>query len=407
MDPPPTAMIYDQSIAWNKERDVVESHPRAGYVVNQLEGYRAFEPAPLPPEPALSYDNDLISLLADANARVGRLDALANALPDAELFLAMYVRQEALLSSRIEGTECTLDDIIASDLAPDGPANLDVREVVNYVAALDHGIARLGVLPLSNRLLREVHAELLRTGRGSEKTPGEFRRTQNWIGSPGCTLTEATFVPPPVHVMHTALSDPEKFLHSSELPVLVVAGLAHVQFETIHPFLDGNGLTGRLLISLLLHERGLLTKPLLYLSTYLKHEQRTYFRLLTTVRAEGAWEAWMKFFLRGVAESATNAALTATRIHELRDADRYRLIERNANKLDFALLDSLYRQPIVNEAWVERELDVTPTTAGKVLNRLEEAGILREITGFKRNRRYRHDRYIDIFEALSLPETVS
>lgn len=376
----------------------MKSHPRAGHLVTQLEGYEAFEPTSLPPTPPIAYDDRLVRLLSDADQRVGRLDALATALPDADLFLAMYVRQEALLSSRIEGTECTLDDIIASDLSPSGPTSLDVGEVVNYVAALGHGIARLATLPLSNRLLREVHEVLLRTGRGSDKTPGEFRRTQNWIGQPGCTLAEANFVPPPVHVMNEALSDLEKFLHATDLPVLIVAGLAHAQFETIHPFLDGNGRSGRLLVSLLLHERTTLTKPVLYLSTYLKQHQQSYFRYLTAVREDGDWEGWLTFFLTGVSDAAAHAAATATRIHQIRERDRRRLLDAGGQKHELALLDRLYTQPIVNSAWVERELGVATATANKVLTRIEAAGILRESTGFKRNRLFRYDEYIDVFD---------
>ena len=367
----------------------MKSNPRAGHLVAQLEGYVAFQPADLPPQPAVAYDNALVRLLSEADQRVGRLDALANSLPDAGLFLAMYVRQEALLSSRIEGTECTLDDIIASGLAPAASMSLDVSEVVNYVAALDHGMARLATLPLSNRLLREVHRVLLRTGRGSDKTPGEFRRTQNWIGPPGCTLAEARFVPPPVHVMKECLGALESFLHSSDLPVLIVAGLAHAQFETIHPFLDGNGRTGRLLISLLLHERGTLTKPVLYLSAYLKQHQSEYFRRLTAVREEGDWEGWLRFFLAGLSESAAHAAASAARVHELREHHRQQLLAAGGQRHDLVLLDHLYGQPIVNGAWVERELDVAKATAHKLLARLVEVGILRETTGFKRNRLFR------------------
>lgn len=377
---------------------VVKANPRAGHLVSQLEGYTAFEPTALPPEPPIAYDAELVSQLSVASAALGRLDGLANTLPDVGLFLAMYTRQEALLSSRIEGTECTLDDIIAHDLSPEAPASLDVGEVVNYVAALDHGIARLPDLPLSNRLIREVHGVLLRSGRGSDKTPGEFRRTQNWIGPQGCTLATASFVPPPVHVMREALGDLEKFLHASDLPVLVVAGLAHAQFETIHPFLDGNGRSGRLLISLLLHDRKVLSRPVLFLSTYLKQHQSEYFRHLTAIRAEGDWENWLKFFLRGVAESAANASATAERIRNLRESHRTRLVAAGGQALDMILLDKLYGQPIINGPWVERELGIAKSTVSKLLGRLADTGIVRETTGFKRNRVFRYDEYIDAFE---------
>lgn len=379
----------------------VKSHPRSGHLVTQLEGYRAFHPVQLPPSPPIRYDDDLIRRLSEADQSVGRLDALASALPDADLFLAMYVRQEALLSSRIEGTECSLDEIIVSDLSHTAPNSIDVGEVVNYVAALHHGITRLSTLPLSNRLIREMHGVLLRSGRGSDKTPGEFRRTQNWIGRPGCTLSEASFVPPPVHVMNDSLSDLERFIQLSDLPVLITAGLVHAQFETIHPFLDGNGRSGRLLVSLMLHERKVLNKPILHLSTFLKQNQSEYFRWLTAVREDGGWEGWLRFFLAGVADSAVVAATTATRIHQIRERDRQRLIDAGGQRYDLALLDRLYGQPIVNGAWVEREIDVAKATANKILARLEDAGILRETTGFKRNRQFRYDEYIDVFESLA------
>jgi len=379
----------------------VRAHPRAGHVVKQLEGYRAFEPLPLPPTPPIVYDDDLVRRLSEADQHVGRLDALSNALPDAELFLAMHVRHEALLSSRIEGTQCTLDDVIASDLSPDDPTSLDVGEVVNYVAAMRHGVARLATLPLSNRLLREVHEVLLRTGRGAEKTPGEFRRTQNWIGPPGCTLAEASFVPPPVHVMNDSLHQLETFLHSGDLPVLVMAGLAHAQFETIHPFLDGNGRVGRLLVSLYLHQRSILTKPVLHLSAYLEAHQRDYFTWLTAVRQDGDWEGWLRFFLSAVSASAASAATTATLINQMRDRDRQRLLGAGGQRNELALLDRLYGQPIVNSVWVERELGVAKATAHKLLARMEAVGILRESTGFKRNRLFRYDEYVDAFNALA------
>jgi Fic family protein len=379
----------------------MESHPRAGRLVQQLEGYRAFEPADLPPDPPITLDNELWGLLSAADVTVGRLDGLARTLPDADLFLAMYVRQEALLSSQIEGTECTMDDILAFELLAHGAPTLDVGEVVNYVAALQHGVALLSELPLCNRLLREMHAVLLRSGRGADKSPGEFRRTQNWIGPAGCTLATASFVPPPRHVMESAMTALETFVHDSTLPVLVTAGLAHAQFETIHPFLDGNGRAGRMLISLLLHERNVLAKPVLYLSTFLKRHQARYFEHLTAVRSEGAWEQWLAFFFEGVAESARGATETATSIHQLREDDRTRTISSGAGKYDVALLDVLFRQPLVNSNWVQQHLDVTSPTANKALERLCELGILREVTGNKRNRTYRYDAYLDLFESVA------
>jgi Fic family protein len=376
----------------------VKSDLRAGRYVRQLEGYSAFEPAGLPPDPAINYTSELIGRLSLADTAVGRLDGLARTLPDAELFLAMYVRHEALLSSRIEGTECTMDDVLAFELLADGEPTLDVGEVVNYVAALKHGVERLNELPLCNRLLREVHSVLLRSGRGNDKSPGEFRRTQNWIGPGGCTLLTASFVPPPPHVMSDAMSELDKYINGAPAPLLIAAGLAHAQFETIHPFLDGNGRTGRLMIGLFLHERQVLSRPVLYLSTYLKRHQTAYFERLTAVRADGDWEGWLGFFLDGVQESATSAAVTAEAIHLLREADRAKIVAVGGVGYDIAVLDRLFSQPLVNANWVERILGVTTTTANKVLDRFCSANILRETTGNRRNRLYRYDEYINLFE---------
>ncbi len=379
----------------------MKAHPRSGTLVTQLEGYRAFEPTPLPPSPRLQFDDALLRQLVQANLALGRLDGLASNLPGADLFLSMYVRHEALVSSRIEGTQCTLDDVVAAVLSSWQEDSRDVGDVVRYVAALNHGVARLGEMPLSMRLVREMHEVLLRDGRGSEKTPGQFRRTQNWIGPAGCTLADARFVPPPVHVMKDALGDLETFLHDESLSALLVAGLAHAQFETIHPFLDGNGRTGRLLIALILHDREVLCRPILYLSAYFKEHQREYYRRLTSVREDGDWEGWMAFFLSAVTSSATHAAHTAVEITRIHSIDRELVASSGGNKHDIRLLDALYSQPIVNVAWVERELDVSKVTANRIVARLESLGILRETTGFARNRRFRYDSYLRIFEAMT------
>jgi Fic family protein len=292
-----------------------------------------------------------------------------------------------------------MDDLLSFELLPAREPTLDVTEVVNYVAALRHGIARLDDLPLCNRILRETHGVLLRTGRGSDKSPGEFRRTQNWIGPGGCTLNTATFVPPPPHVMSVSMGTLERFVHATNLPTLITAGLAHAQFETIHPFLDGNGRTGRLFISLLLHQRQTLTKPVLYLSAFLKRHQAEYFNRLTAVRETGDWEGWLAFFLAGVAESAIGAATTAEAILSLREADRERLGALKSSTNYGAILDALYGQPIVNVGWVQNIIGVSPTTANKVLDHFCAVGVLREITGSKRNRMYRYDQYVNLFES--------
>src|SRR5271170_2301786 len=290
---------------------------RAGQTVPQATGYLAYVPAPLPPEPPLSLDAETIGLLSRADQGLGALSGIATLLPNPDLFVAMYVRKEALWSSQIEGIESTLDEVLRfeeGEQPAEGKRLQDTGEVVNYVRALNHGIGRLAELPLSLRLIREIHAELMRGARGAGKAPGEFRRSQNWIGAQGAGLGNAAFVPPPVADMTNALDNFEKFLHvrsehpaEPQQPVIIECALVHAQFETIHPFLDGNGRLGRLLIALLLHERRVLPQPLLYLSRYFKAHRVEYYERLTAVRQSGDWEGWTKFFLRGVAETAVEA----------------------------------------------------------------------------------------------------
>lgn len=378
---------------------------RSGFYVRQPAGYSAFIPKALPPVPALDLGPLALGLSA-ADQAVGRLDGATSQLPDVGLFQAMYVRREALLSSQIEGTDCTLDDVLAFELEPgttDVPV-VDVQEVVNYVAALNFGLSRLPVLPLSGRLLREVHQHLLRSGRGSDRTPGEFRKTQNWIGPPGCTLAEATFVPPPVVDMSDAWSDLEKYIHATKddpvpsLPILIVCGLVHAQFETIHPFLDGNGRVGRLLITMLLCERQVLSTPVLNLSVYLRRHRTRYFEHLMAVRFDGAWEAWIAFFLQGMEETAREAANTAQALHAMRERHRSELRDAGGTTNDLALLDLLYSQPLVNAKWVTEQLRVTPPTANAIISRFETVGALREVTGKARNRMFRYDEYMHLFD---------
>lgn len=383
---------------------------RSGRSVRQPGGFSAFIPRPLPPKPDLDLSR-LLGALSAADQALGRLDGATRQLPDADLFLAMYVRREALLSSQIEGIDCTLDDVLAFELSEpvaDLPT-VDVQEVVNYIAAMNFGLSRLDELPISRRLLREVHAHLLRDGRGADKTPGEFRRTQNWIGPKGAPLAQATFVPPPVEELSRAISDLEKFIHDSadspeELPLLVVCGLVHAQFETIHPFLDGNGRIGRLLITLLLCERGALGVPVLYLSTYLRRRRTRYFELLTDVRFKGDWESWMLFFLEGVRDTAQEAAETARRVHAMREDHRRVLSAAGGGVNDLALLDRLFTQPLVNAKWVSQAVGVTPATANSILARFERTGLLREITGQARNRVFRYDQYLRLFDQIDADE---
>lgn len=377
---------------------------RAGRFVRQAEGYDAFIPAPLPPDPPVAMDRDLTRLLSEADRALGRLDGVATILPNPELFVAMYVRQEAVLSSQIEGTQSSLVDVLQFEIDSAGrELPKDVEEVVNYVSAINYGLQRLADLPLSLRLIREIHERLLVDVRGAERTPGEFRRTQNWIGPRNSTVTNATFVPPPVQEMISALDQFEKFLHDTDLPVLIHCGLAHAQFETIHPFHDGNGRIGRLLITLLLCERQVLHRPLLYLSLFLHAHRSEYYDRLMAIRRQGDWEGWLKFFLRGIEQVSQSASATARSIMSLREADRQRISERLAGRASpgIQLLDYLFEQPLVSVPVVQERLECSFATANKLVEQLEDIGILRETTGQQRNRRYRYDPYLAIFDSLA------
>ena len=367
---------------------------RAGRLIRQIEGYQAFIPSPLPPEPPPILDAEMINLLSKADRALGRLDGITSILPNPELFVAMFVRQEAVLSSQIEGTQSTLDDVLLFELDEEG-AELpkDIGEVVNYVNAMNYGLERLKELPLCLKLIKEIHERLLQGVRGGEKTPGDFRRTQNWIGPAGCTLRTANFVPPPVHEMHPALDNLERFLHDTDsFPVLVHCAVAHAQFETIHPFIDGNGRVGRLLITYLLCQREILHRPLLYLSSYLKAHRDEYYNRLMAIRLSGDWEGWIKFFLRGVFQVSQAASNTARKVLELRERHRQKVKVQ-------PLLDYLFEQPLVSIQMVEHRLGCRFVTAGKYVEQFVEAGLLRETTGFQRNRRYRFDSYLLLFES--------
>ncbi len=375
---------------------------RSGQCVKQASGYRAFVPAPLPPDPPVAMDAEVTRLLSEADRSLGRLDGIGSVLPNPNLFVAMYVRQEAVLSSQIEGTQSTLEDVLQFEIDAKGnDLPKDVEEVVNYVRAMNYGLRRLDELPLSLRLIREIHSELLEGVRGAHRTPGEFRSSQNWIGPAGATLETATFVPPSVPEMHQALDKFEKFLHDDSLPVLIQTGLAHAQFETIHPFLDGNGRVGRLLITLLLCQRKVLHQPLLYLSHYLKGHRAEYYDRLTAIRNDGNWEGWLKFFLRGVAEVSGEANKTARRIFALRDEHRVAINKDMGSSAGsgLRLLDYLYEQPMVNVRMVERHLTSSFVTASKLVDQLVKLEILRETTGGQRNRRYAYSPYLALFES--------
>ena len=363
------------------------------------ESVRAFVPAPLPPAPPLAFEGGLERSLEAAVLAVGRLDGVSTLLPDTALFLYTYVRKEAVLSSQIEGTQSSLSDLLLFEIdeAPGVPLD-DVVEVSNYVAALDHGLARLREgFPLSNRLIREIHGVLLAQGRGSSKDPGQFRRSQNWIGRsrPG----NAVFVPPPHTAVPDCMAALERFLHAEDdgLPVLVRAGLAHVQFETIHPFLDGNGRVGRLLITFLFCHAGLLREPFLYLSLYLKQNRATYYALLDRVRREGDWEAWLAFFLDGVRETAEGAVSTAQRLAAMFQDDR-RQVEPAGRRVGSALRvhEALKARPILSLPAICDATGLSFPAASSGMDLLADLGIVRELTGKRRNRLFVYDRYLAI-----------
>jgi len=380
----------------------IQPPARAGRFTAQATGYKAFIPANLPPTPPVEVDPELARLLSAADRALGRLDGVTSILPNPDLFVAMYVRHEAVLSSQIEGTQCTLEDVLEMEIDPSGTDQpKDIEEVVNYVGAMNHGIERLKEFPLSLRLIREIHQKLLEGVRGAQRDPGEFRRTQNWIGPGGCTLATATFVPPPVTEMMEALGALENFLHDdTSLPALMQIGLVHAQFETIHPFLDGNGRVGRLLITFLLGQRGILSSPLLYLSHFFKIHRAEYYDRLMAVRTDGHWEQWLKFFLRGVAQVSQSAAETARAILALQDKHRRLLTDRSGSPANaLRLLDYLYRQPLVSVRLVERELDCSFVTAGKLVEQFVDSGLLEEVTGAQRNRQFEYKPYLALFAA--------
>ena len=363
------------------------------------EAVRAFVPAPLPPKPPLRLDPAVRESLDQALLALGRLDSVSTLLPDRNLFLYSYVRKEAVLSSQIEGTQSSLSDLLLFELdeAPGVPVD-DVIEVSNHVAALEHGLKRIREgFPLSNRLIREVHQILLARGRGAERLPGEFRRSQNWIG--GSRPGNAVFVPPPADAVPECMGRLEKFLHDEpeHTPTLVKAALAHVQFETIHPFLDGNGRVGRSLITLLFCAEGVLREPLLYLSLFFKERRQRYYELLTLVRTDGDWEAWLDFFAQAVRDTAASAVETARSIAELfrGDRDHIRHIGRGSGSA-LQVHEALAERPLATVGSLVEATGLSAPTAGKALESLEQLGIVREITGRRRSRVYVYGQYLDM-----------
>jgi Fic family protein len=382
---------------------------RSGRYIRQPAGYRAFIPAPLPPEPPVMMAN-LQELLSRADRALGRLDGSVLTLPNPDLFVFMYVRKEAVLSSQIEGTQSSLQDVLAAEARIfNRERPNDVREVLNYIEALRYGLERLRELPVSVRLIREIHEHLLQGVRGGRLAPGELRSSQNWIGPAGCTLNDASFVPPPPEQIPELLSDLERFLHQQDgLPALIKVGLAHAQFETIHPFLDGNGRVGRLLITFLLCSRGILQKPVLYLSHFFKRHRQDYYDRLQAVRDRGDWEGWLAFFLQGVTEVSQQATETARRILLIREEHRNLITENmgyaagNAHRV----LEGMFERPIMAVKDVAAITGTTYPAANQLVKRLEALGLLEEITGQARNRRFRYAPYIQLFadEQTETPE---
>jgi len=380
---------------------VPEHSARAGQYIQQLTGYKAFIPQALPPKPPVQMDAAMWDLLSRADRALGRLEGSTSTLPNPDLFVFMYVRKEAVLSSQIEGTQASLMDVLEFEVqAMERGGSNDAEEVVNYVAAMNHGLDRVKQLPLSLRLIREIHKKLMSGVRGGNRNPGEFRNQQNWVGPPGSTLRDATFVPPPPQEMMAALGQLESFLHDEvPLPILLKVGLAHAQFETIHPFFDGNGRIGRLLITFLLCQKGVISRPLLYLSWYFKKKRTEYYERLQSIRDRGDWEGWLKFFLSGVEEVSHEATDTARKVIAMRETHRQQLLDnlgdRSGNAL--SLLESLFWQPIVSVQSVTEVTKLAYSNANNLIKKMQELKLLRELTSKKRNRKFAYAPYLALF----------
>lgn len=376
------------------------THNRAGKYVHQLTGYDAFIPTDLPPDPPVNMDAEMIRLLSLADRKLGRLDGVTQILPNPDLFVGMYVQKEAVLSSQIEGTQASFVDVLQVD-ADTAAKRQDVEEVVNYVKAMKYGMNRLETLPLSLRLLREIHGILLSGVRGSQRNPGDFRTSQNWIGSSGYSLATASFVPPPVAEMTSALGHLENYMYSeSDIPHLIRIALIHAQFETIHPFLDGNGRMGRLLIAFWLYQQQILKYPLLYISYYFKKNRTEYYDRLMNIRTKGDWEGWVKFFLEGVAQVADEATQSASEIMKLKEMIMEKIQKETSGKANSVLLlDLLFRMPIITINVVKDELKVSYPTAKALTEHFRKAKIIRCIDdSILRNKRYIFTEYVAILE---------
>ena len=372
---------------------------RAGHLITNLSGemaYKSFVPTPLPPKPSIELTEDMINLLIKANSQLAVLESIATRISNVELFISMYVRKEALMSSQIEGTQATLEDVL--DPMIEANTNRNVADVVNYIKATEFAIKRLHELPLCNRLIKETHAVLMEGVRGQEKSPGEFRRSQNWIGGQGSTLKNARYIPPSPDDMIEAMSDLEKYINADdELDALIRAALIHYQFETIHPFLDGNGRVGRLLITLFLMEKKVLSTPALYISYFLKKNRVEYYDRMTEVRAKGNYEQWVTFFLRALLETAVDATATIDELIALHDKNAAVISGMGrAAKNAMLVFEYLEANPIIEIRKTAEALSITFNTASSAVKRLVDAGILVQTTNASRNRTFAYEDYLSI-----------
>ena len=372
---------------------------RAGMYVDNLGGeasYLSFRPNPLPPIPEIKMDEEIVRLLIEANKQLVKLDMASQFISNADLFISMYVRKEALISSQIEGTQCTLDDVLDPEVEMN--ANLDVSDVINYVKATQYAIKRLDKLPLCCRLIREIHEVLMEGARGQDKCPGEFRHSQNWIGPANCSLKEARYIPPNVEDMQNAMSDLEKYINENvEYDPLIRVALIHYQFETIHPFLDGNGRIGRLLILLYLMGQGLLAKPVIYISYFLKKNQVEYYDRISEVRRSGNYEQWVRFFLEAVSKAAADSLETIQKLSSLHDTNIEKLPKTMRAKDNLrAVFDYIEQYPIIEIKRTAQELDISYNTVATAVTKLMELGILQETTNAARNRVFAYGEYLEI-----------
>lgn len=374
---------------------------RAGEYVSNLNGeasYKSFRPSSLPPEPALNIDSNMVSKLVEANRELVKLDTAAKLIPNTNLFISMYVRKEALISSQIEGTQCTLDDVLDPEI--DMNSNLDVADVVNYVQAINYAIERLETLPLCNRLIREIHSKLMQGVRGQDKNPGEFRTSQNWIGASNCSLKDARYIPPNKEDMLIAMSELEKFMNENEdYDALIRIALIHYQFETIHPFLDGNGRVGRLMILLYLLEQKLLSLPVIYISYFLKKNQIEYYDRISEVRRTGNYEQWVIFFLEAVSAAAKDSLETIEQLSALHDKNIALLPKTNRKTDNLRILfDYIEKYPIIDIKHTSEQLNVSYNTVSSAVRKLQDLGILKETTNSARNKVFAYSDYLDILK---------